>query len=101
MGLDPAKVAAELGIAVDDRVTSCTSASEAWVEARRCLDDPAELWLDSGVERGGILYACLLYQQRAQPQGFDGMDALGTFAEDQAALMSQVYRLVGASAVIA
>lgn len=101
MSLDPAKVAAELGVPLDQRVTDCTLAAEAWVEARRCLTDPAVLWANAAVERGGVLYATLLHKQRSQPQGFAGMEALGTFAEDTGATMSQVFRLVGADAVVA
>jgi hypothetical protein len=101
MSLDPAKVAAELGVTPDQRVIDCTAAAAAWVEARRCLTDPFVLWADPAVEHGGVLYATLLFKQRSQPQGFAGMDALGTFSEDTGAIMSQVYRLVGADVVIA
>lgn len=101
MSLDPAKVAAELGVPLDQRVTDCALAAEAWVEARRCLTDPTELWANAAVERGAVLYATLLHKQRSQPQGFAGMDALGTFADDTGATMSQVFRLVGADTVIA
>jgi hypothetical protein len=99
VSLDPAKVAAELGVPLDPRVTDCTLAAQAWVETRRCLTDPAALWADAAVERGAILYAALLHKQRSQAQGFPGMDALGTFAEDTGATMSQVYRLVGADVI--
>lgn len=101
MSLDPAKVAAELGTPVDARVTDCTAAAEAWVETRRCNTDPFTLWSDPAVERGGVLYAALLHKQRAQPQGFPGMDSLGSFGEDTGAAMAQIYRLVGADVVVA
>lgn len=101
MSLDPAKVAAELDVPVDARVTDCTLAAEAWVEARRSLTDPVDLWANPAVERGGVLYATLLFKQRSQPQGFAGMDALGTFSEDTGVIMGQVYRLVGADVVVA
>jgi hypothetical protein len=99
MSLDPAKVAAELGIPLDQRVTDCALAAQAWVETRRCNTDPFVLWADAAVERGGVLYATLLHKQRSQPQGFAGMDALGTFSEETGATMSQVYRLVGADVI--
>jgi hypothetical protein len=101
MSLDPAKVAAELGVTLDQRVIDCANASEAWVEARRCNTDPTTLWANAAVEQGAVLYAALLYKQRSQPQGFAGMDALGTFGDDTGATMSQVYRLVGADVVVA
>ena len=102
MSLDPAKVAAELGVSASDpRLIDCTAAAQAWVETRRCLTPPAELWADEAVQRGAVLYASLLFKQKTQPQGFPGMDALGTFSEETGAIMSQVYRLVGASVVVA
>lgn len=101
MSLNPAKVAAELGVTLDQRVTDSALAAQAWVEARRCLTDPAALWADHAVERGAVLYAALLYKQRSQPQGFPSMDALGNFPEDTGATMSQVFRLVGADVVVA
>jgi hypothetical protein len=95
-------VADYLGVPTpDQRMEVCALAAQAWVEKRRSKTDRSELWLDSSVVLGAVMYAALLYQQRAQPQGFPGMDALGTFSEDTGAAMSQIFRLVGADVVIA
>jgi hypothetical protein len=95
-------VADYLGVpTTDGRMEACVLAAQAWVEKRRCKTDPVELWADASVVLGAVMYASLLYQQRSQPQGFPGMDALGTFPEDTGAAMSQIFRLVGADVVIA
>lgn len=102
MALDPQKVADHLGLAApDDRITAATEASQAWVEDRRSMTDPVDLWADPAVEQGGVIYAALLVQTRAQPQGMPGFDDLGAFGGDIGTAMSNVFRLVGSDPVIA
>jgi hypothetical protein len=93
--VDAAKVAAELGLAApDDRCIAATSAAEAWARKRRFRADPETLFAEPDVYLGTVLYAALLYKQRTQPQGFAGVDVLGTFSEDTGAAMSQIMRLI-------
>jgi hypothetical protein len=95
-------VADYLGVATPDkRMEVSALAAQRWVEKRRSTTDPAELWADPDVVLGGVMYAALLYQQKAQPQGFAGMDALGTYSEDTGMAMVNIYRLVGSDAVVA
>lgn len=93
----PDDVAEHLGLPLpaDDRLVRACTAAEGWINRRRFRTDPAALWLNEDVVQGGILYASLLYQQRAQPQGFPGMDSLGNLGEDTGMAMAQIYRLVG------
>lgn len=99
--IDPNEVADYLGVPLDDRITSCSEAASAWVEKRRSMTDPAELWLAPDVNLGGVIYASLLYTTRSQPQGHAGFDQLGLYGEEVGLAMSNVYRLVGSDAVVA
>jgi hypothetical protein len=95
-------VADYLGVPyADQRMEVCALAAQKWVERRRCLTDPTELWGDADVVLGAVMYAALLYQQRAQPQGFPGMEALGNYPEDTGQAMTNIYRLVGNDPVVA
>jgi hypothetical protein len=100
--IDPQRLADQLGLLfADERCTVALAAAESWVQKRRSLTDPTELWVEPDVIAGTLMYAALLYQQRSQPQGFAGMDQLGSYGEDTGMAMSQVFRLVGSDAVIA
>lgn len=102
--ITPQEVAEYLGILyleTDKRLADCTNGAIQWTEKRRSLTDSVNLWEDFDVRLGAIMYASLLYQQRAQSQGFPGVDELGTYAEDVGTLMVQIYRLVGSDPVIA
>jgi hypothetical protein len=95
-------VADYLGLTVvDDRMELSARAAQRWVERRRSKTLPARLWASEDVLLGAVMYAALLYQQKGQPQGFSGMDALGTYSEDTGMAMAQIFRLVGADPVIA
>jgi hypothetical protein len=87
--------------ALDERAERACEAASVWVEKRRSITPTPELWADADVVFGTTIYASLLYQSRAQPQGFPGMDDLGTYSEDVGQAMSNVYRLVGSDPVIA
>lgn len=100
MPLDPQLVADHLGLAVpDDRVTRATEAAQSWVERRRDAGD--EVWDDPAFEQGGVLYAALLYQSRAQPDGFPGYSDLGTADTSAGEAMANIFRLVPAAVVTA
>lgn len=95
------RVAEQLGVPADDRVRDVTDAAASWVEnVARCLTDPAILWADDRVLEGTVLYAALLYQSRAAPQGFPGYDA-DIASLELAGAMQNVRRLVGLDPVIA
>jgi hypothetical protein len=100
--IEPQKVADYLGLAYpDDRVTAATVAAQRWVEKRRCLTDPIDLWIEPDVVLGTLILASLFYQQRAQPQGFPGIDDLGNFSDDVGNAWANIYRLVGQDPVVA
>ena len=97
-------VAGWLGIpALDDdaRLTACTEAAIVWVMKRRSLTPPETLWLERDTEVGTVMYAALLYGSRAQPQGFAGFDALGTYTDDVGMAIHRIYQLVGNDPVTA
>lgn len=96
-----ARVAEYLGVVEDKRIQDCSDAAARWVENRRSMTDPADLWDEPDVLHGTVMLAALLYTQRAQPQGFAGLDDLGTFSEEVGMAMAQIYRLVGYDPVIA
>lgn len=100
--IDPALLVTHLGLsAVDDRAELACAAASAWAEKRRSNTPTPELWADSDVILGTVIYAGLLYQSRAQSQGFPGMEELGMYSEDVGMAMSNVYRLVGSDPVVA
>lgn len=100
MPLDPQLVAEHLGLPFpDDRLVRATAAAQSWVERRRDAGD--EVWSDPGFEQGGILYASLLYQSRAQPEGFPGYSELGNSESGAGEMMSNIFRLVPAAVVTA
>jgi hypothetical protein len=95
-------VADYLGVAVpDQRMEVCARAAQKWVEKRRSNTDPTTLWADPDVVLGAVMYAALLYIQRAQPQGFPGLDDLGNYSDDVGQAMANIYRLVGSDPVVA
>lgn len=95
--LDPQRVADHLGVPVDDRLTTATAAAQAWVERRRDAGD--EVWAQPDIEMGGVLYASLLYQSRAQPEGFPGYSDLGNSDTGTGEMMMNIFRLVPAAVV--
>lgn len=98
MPLDPQKVADHLGLAApDDRLLTATSAAQSWVERRRDAGD--EVWAEPDFELGGVLYAALLYQSRAQPEGFPGYSDLGNSEVGTGEAMMNIFRLVPAAAI--
>lgn len=90
-----------LALETDANLDRSTAGAVKWVEKRRSLTDSVALWEDEDVILGGLMFAGLLYMQRVQPQGFSGMDELGTYSEDVGQAMVQIYRLVGNDPVIA
>lgn len=94
-------VADWLGIPIDLRLEDSTTAAVTWVEKRRSLTPPAELWEEPDVYLGALKYAALQYTSRAQPQGMPGFDDLGTFNSDLGMSMYDIKELVGLDAVIA
>lgn len=102
MPLDPQKLAEYLGLPFpDERCTVALASAEAWTQKRRSLTDPVDLWAQPDVILGTVMFAALLYAQRAQPQGFPGMDDLGNYSDDVGQAMTQIYRLVGSDPVVA
>lgn len=97
--IDPQAVADYLDVPfADDRLTLCAEAASVWVEKRRSLTPPPELWADPDVTLGTVMYAALLYQAKAAPQGFSEYE---DFSTQFGAAMVGIYRLVGQDAVIA
>lgn len=97
-------VAKYLGIpylASDERLEKATKGAVAWTVKRRSLTEASDLWYDDDVILGATMFAGLLYQQRATPQGLAGSDELGNYSEDVGLLMVQIYRLVGSDPVFA
>lgn len=100
MPLDPQLVATHLGLtAPDDRLLRATAAAQGWVQRRR--DGGDEVWAEPDIEQGGVLYAALLYQSRAQPEGFPGYSDLGLSETGTGEMMANIYRLVPVAQVIA
>jgi hypothetical protein len=100
MPLDPQLVADHLGLtAPDDRVNRATAAAQAWVQRRR--DSGDEVWGEPDFTQGGVLYASLLYQSRAQPEGFPGYSDLGNSETGTGEMMANIFRLVPAAVVTA
>lgn len=77
----------------------CDAAVE-WAYNRRCLTDPAKLWASPDWVRGTVLYAGIVYQKRAMPQGFPGYD-VDVASIELAGAMGDIYRLVGLDPVVA
>jgi hypothetical protein len=74
MVLTPERVAADLGIPVDQRLTEATLAAIDWAQRRRKRTRPELLWESPSVVSGASLFAQLLYQARATPSGLAGFD---------------------------
>lgn len=101
--LDPDKVAELVGQPVptsDPLIVDATDAAEQWVTNRRSASDPAVIFTSNAVLRGGHLCGALLYNQRAQAQGFPGVDGFGV-VDDISTAWSTVYKLVGRDPVVA
>ncbi len=102
MSVDLATVAELVGVdPADPRLPDVCAAATAWVQNRRSLTDPVDLWAMPDVQYGGALYGALLWTQRAQPAGLPSVDELGGYTDDLAAQMGQINRLVGSDPVIA
>jgi hypothetical protein len=100
--LDPEQVAAYLGLPMpDERCREVTASAEAWAQKRRCLTDPAALWVEPDVILGTVMLAALWYAERAQPQGFPGVNDLGNYSDDVGNAWANIYRLIGQDPVIA
>jgi len=81
--------------AVDDgRLSDDLAASTAWCQRMRpdlsTTTDPG-----ADVRKAVLIYAALLYRERATPQGFATYDDLDTGLPGTGEAMSNVYRLLG------
>lgn len=95
-------VAAHLRLPAPDTLTeTATTAAQSWVELHRSdltwTPEPAPGTAPEGphVYQGAVLFAALLYQAGASPEGFPGWDdAGGMVGVADSAGMSRVYRLL-------
>jgi hypothetical protein len=102
VSLDPQKLSDYLGLPfADERCTVALVSAEAWAQKRRCLTDPVELWQEPDVILGTVMLAALWYAERAQPQGFPGVNDLGNYSDDVGNAWANIYRLIGQDPVIA
>jgi hypothetical protein len=95
--LDPADVAAEVGIPVPDhRLLACCDASARQVELwRGDLDYTGDVRsTDPDVYQGAVMYAGLLWQSRNTPEGFAGFEDGGGIIGLDNAKMSMIHRLI-------
>lgn len=97
----PEDVAAWLGVLVNDRVTQSTDAARQWAINRRSLTDPDELFFDSDIHLGTVLYASLLYQARATPSGFTGYEDSAAASPQTSEALFRARDLVGSDPVTA
>lgn len=97
----PEDVATWLGVAVNDRVTQATDAAVHWAINRRSLTPVNDLFFDSDVHLGTVLYAALLYQARATPAGFTGYDDSGAVYPQTSEALYRARDLVGSDPVTA
>lgn len=89
------KLADLLGVPEDDaRLVEDLAVSIEWCQRKRSDKSPDE---DPGpsIRKAVLLYASLMYQQRANPQGFPGYSASPELSEEPVDAMAQVYRLLG------
>ena len=101
MAVDPVDLADHLGVTQDDRVDRAAAAATSWAEHRRSATDPVDLWADSDVSYGGLLYGALLYQSRSAPSGFSGYDESGVFGGVSQEALFRARDLVGHDPVVA
>lgn len=75
-------------------------AAYQWGLKRRCLTSPDSLRVSPDWTRGVVLYAALLWQKRAMPQGFPGYDS-DVPSLDLSGALGDIYKLVGLDPVVA
>lgn len=94
-----AQVADNLGLSIDATVTSKTAVAISWAQAQRPDLDPL---VDPPVHvtEAVVIYASLLYRQKASPQGFATYSSEGG-GLDIGDAMSNVYRLLGSRRPVA
>ena len=93
-----------LGVVYDPAdvlLVQANNAAVEWAERRRSNTDPVELWESATVVLGTLIYGGLRYASRAQPQGFPGVDELGSPPADSWSAELEAGNLVGADPVIA
>lgn len=86
-------VAAHLGATVDAAMSTDLEAAEEWCQRQRPDLDP---YRDPGpaVRKAVVIYAALLWRQKASPQGFATYSEYGGDVSTADA-MTNVYRLLG------
>lgn len=89
-----------LGLSSDERMVDCLAISESWCQRQR-PDLDADTTPKADVQHAVVLYAALLYRERATPQGLAAYDGLegGSFADNSA--MLNIYRLLGSRKPVA
>jgi hypothetical protein len=98
--LTPEDVAEWLGAPVSPRIATATDAAIAYVHRLRSKTPADKVFLDPGTHYGGVLYAALLFQSRATPQGFAGYDeGAQSYAQSSEALW-RARELIGKDPVI-
>lgn len=78
----------------DTRLAEDLAVSIEWCQRKRS-DKPAEEDPGPSIRKAVHLYASLMHQQRANPQGFPGYSATPELSEEPVDAMAQVYRLLG------
>jgi hypothetical protein len=86
-------VESHVGQTADERMTAALDASLAWCNRQRPDLDPDGI-VEADITRAVVIYAALLWRERATPQGFATYDAMDNTFTDQSAMMN-VYRLLG------
>lgn len=88
-----ADVAAHLGVTADDAMTTKLAVSLAWCQRQRPDLDPYDD-VDAAVKEAVVIYAALLWREKASPQGFATYGEMGGDTATGDAMMN-VYRLLG------
>lgn len=88
-----ADVEAHTGATADTAMTEALAASLAWCNRQRPDLNP-DVVQDAAVKRAVVIYAGILWREKASPQGFATYEETGGDLDPSSAMMN-VYRLLG------
>jgi hypothetical protein len=92
---DITELAELVGVPEDDaRLVKDLAVSIEWCQRKR-NNLPKDEDPGLSIRQAVHLYASLMYQQRANPQGFPGYSSTPELSEEPVDAMAQVYRLLG------
>lgn len=83
-----------LGLPQDARMVECLDASTAWCQRQR-PDLHKGTTPPADVQHAVVIYAGLLYRERANAQGFATYEQMDIGGVDNGAAMANVFRLLG------